>query len=180
MERYVIAERYAEALSQVVGTKKWDRLSDELESFNLVLHEISDLREYFISPIVPEDEKLKVLDKILGSVQFMPEVDSFFHLLLEKDRMILLPEIVKGFREIIQDARNMETAFIRCATQMTEEEIVNIVKKLSGMTSRQLRAEVSHDPSLLCGLVAQVGHVIYDMSLKSKLQKLEVKLHRSK
>jgi len=179
MEKIVIAERYAEALSHVVEQKQWDKVLNELETFETLFLEIDDLREYFVSPIVPEDEKAKVLDKILKKVRFIPEVDSFFHILLQKDRLVILPEIIKTFREIIQDAQNMETAIIRCAVEMTEEEIVNIVKKLSEMTDRTLRAEISHEPELLCGLVAQVGHVIYDMSLKSKLKKIERTLHKN-
>lgn len=180
MESYVIAERYAHALVEVVGPDNWDRVRDELELMNTILSELGDLKEYLISPIVSNEGKKKVLDKILSHVTFVPQDEIFFRLLLQKGRLVLMPEIVRSFCEIIQDIRNMETAFIRSSKQMSEEEILSIVEKLSAMSERTLRAEVTYDQSLLGGIVAQVGHVVYDMSLKSKLEELKNKLYSSR
>jgi len=178
MEAYVIAGRYAEALSQVLGQDKWDRAIEELEAVHVVLNEFAELENFFASPVVDNKDKVRILERVLGCAEFMPEVDSFLHILIEKDRINVLTYILQGFKEIIQDARNMETAYIRCSKQMGEEEILQVVDKLSSVTKRKLRAEVSHDPSLLCGLVAQVGHVIYDMSLRTKLDNLKTELHK--
>lgn len=176
MEAYVIAERYADALAQVLGPDKWDKGIDELNAVHVVLNEFAELQSFFASPIVARERKVQVLQRILACADFMPEVDSFFHILIEKDRITILAEIIRAFKALIQDSRNMETAFIRCAKQLGEEDIVKIVDKLSSLSERTLRAEVSHDPSLLCGLVAQVGHVIYDMSLRTKLDTLQTEL----
>jgi F-type H+-transporting ATPase subunit delta len=180
MESYVIAARYAKALIQVVGPDNWDKVRDEIESMNSLLGELPDLKEYLISPIISEEGKKNVLEKIIAQVICVPENAIFFLLLLKKGRLVLLPEILKAFCEIVQHMRNMETAFIRSSKQMSEEEIIKIVEKLSTMADCTLRAEVSYDPSLLCGIVAQVGHVVYDMSLKSKLEDLRNKLYTSR
>jgi F-type H+-transporting ATPase subunit delta len=178
MESYVIADRYAEALSQVVPQDQWDRVLEELSSFYSVLKEYSDLETFLTTPIVSHDAKITILKKVLDCANFIPELNSFFHILVEKDRIVILKYIITGFKTLVQDVRKMETAYIRCSKQMTEEEILQVVEKLGSLTKRKLRAEVTHDPQLLCGLVARVGHVIYDLSFKTKLNTLLTQLHK--
>jgi F-type H+-transporting ATPase subunit delta len=45
-----------------------------------------------------------------------------------------------------------------------------VARQLQSLTGKKVRMEVAVDPSLLGGLVAQVGSTIYDGSIRQQLQ----------
>ena len=176
MEAKVIAGRYAQALFEVINREAWDATVSELEGMLHFLEENDSVEKMLISPTVPDDVKTKVLNTILEKAEFSKDVESFFRVLLDKDRFVLLKEIVASMKEIIQRHRNMISVKIKSYRSLADEEIQQIVGKLSQISGKQLEYEIEIDQSLMCGIVAEVGNVIYDFSLKNKLKHLKTEL----
>ena len=57
--------------------------------------------------------------------------------------------------------------------QLDNNEIENIKKSLKENFGSNLKLDFSHDPSLIGGLIIQVGSVMIDTSIRGKLQKIE-------
>ena len=56
---------------------------------------------------------------------------------------------------------------------MTDEEINNIKNDLIESFGSKIKLNFKNDPSLIGGLIIQVGSVMIDTSIKNKLQKIE-------
>ncbi len=62
------------------------------------------------------------------------------------------------------------------AKQLNENEVNKIKDELSQNFTAKVQLNYKHDPSLIGGLIIQVGSVMIDTSIKSKLKKLENKM----
>ena len=88
---------YARALADVVIDRKLDAagVAAELESIATVLKDSADLRTLWDSPSVTGDQKLKLLDAIVGRAGFSREVRNFVAVLISNGRILAFPEIAK-------------------------------------------------------------------------------------
>ena len=96
---------------------------------------------------------------------------------------LLLSSIVFSDEPLVIDVRSLEevkTGIIQDAIHIEwtqiDEEINNIKKELTENFGTNLKRNFEHDPSLIGGLIIQIGSVMIDTSIKSKLQQLETKM----
>ena len=176
MEAEMIAKRYAQAVFEVVSEDKYDQLIHELEIFNNAMIAENLLSNYFDSPLITEIRKKDILAEIIGKAEFMPEVSSFFKVLLLKQRISLIPRIIRQLINIVENYRNIDKAMIYASFEISESDQLKIIEKLSEKLDKKLKAKLIVDPSLIGGIIVQVGNHIYDLSLKSKLEKLATHL----
>ena len=180
MEEHIIAERYARALSHVVHKDEWDAAVDQLITIDTLFTDHEKTMYYFVSPVIPYDSKVILLDKILACGQFLHAVESFFYIILQKGRVLLLPLMTEALKTIIQEERNMARARIRSSSVIDHDEQQEIIDKLSSWSGKNLEYHFEYDSSLIAGFIVEVGHVIYDCSLKNKLDTLSATLQKSR
>jgi ATP synthase, F1 delta subunit len=87
-----------------------------------------------------------------------------------------LEKILKDFLIISSNKKGEIIAKLKAAKQLNDEEINNIKKDLTENFGTNLKLNFEHDPSLIGGLIIQIGSVMIDTSIKSKLQQLETKM----
>ena len=71
---------------------------------------------------------------------------------------------------------NKEVAEVRSAVALTDDQKVRLAEALGKATGKQVELKVVIDPSVLGGVVAQVGDTVIDGSVRSKLDQLEVRV----
>ena len=98
--------------------------------------------------------------------------------LVRKARLFYLEKILKDFLIISSNKRGEIIAKLKAAKQLNDEEINNIKKDLTENFGTNLKLNFEHDPSLIGGLIIQIGSVMIDTSIKNKLQQLENKNDR--
>ena len=64
-------------------------------------------------------------------------------------------------------------AELTSAKELTEKEINSIKEELTKNFSSKIKLNYKYDPSLIGGLVVQVGSTMVDTSLKNKLQQIK-------
>ena len=87
-----------------------------------------------------------------------------------------MEKILKDFLIISSNKKGEIIAKLKAAKQLNDEEINNIKKDLTENFGTNLKLNFEHDPSLIGGLIIQIGSVMIDTSIKSKLQQLETKM----
>ena len=85
-------------------------------------------------------------------------------------------KILKDFLIICSNKRGEIRAKITAPKELSKSEIENIENSLRDNFGSNLKLQFSYDPSLLGGLKLQVGSIMIDTSLKSKLQQIENKM----
>lgn len=100
------------------------------------------------------------------------EVRSLLVLLLERQRIQLLPAIARYFGEIVDRRAGIEMAKISTPVELSSADRDALVGRLERSSGRTLRATFVVDPSLLGGAKVQIGDHVIDTSLAAQLQEM--------
>jgi F-type H+-transporting ATPase subunit delta len=84
-----------------------------------------------------------------------------------------LPEIIRQLVERSAAEANKEVAEVRSAVELSADQRERLAKALSTATGKQVSLKVVVDPSVLGGIVAQVGDTVIDGSVRSRLDQLK-------
>jgi len=84
-----------------------------------------------------------------------------------------LSKIIESFLNLISRNKGELKAKLISSKELTIEEQKKIQNELSKDFKSQLNIEYKYDPDLIAGLIIQVGSVMIDTSIKTKLKKLE-------
>lgn len=166
------SSKYAKALlSLLKGKQEKEKALEKLKSATL-------LQKIMVNPSIDPKEKEDLLLKWLGKDPFLR---SFFMTLLKRRRWELLQDIIKSFESLNRKEEGILEAIIASAIPLDHETLKIVEKKLNALFSDgKVEIVEKVDPSLVGGIVIEVGSLRYDGSVKGRLLKLEEKLTRGK
>jgi F-type H+-transporting ATPase subunit delta len=175
-----LARRYAKAIFEIgVEQKVLDKLGDDLRSLANALKESHELAASLTNPAIRRDDRRKVLDALLARVGAHAMVRNVVHLLLERERMSSLPYISRELDAMIEAKAGRVRAEVTSARPLDGQQLAQITAALEKLSGKKVTVEKREDPELLGGVVAKIGDVVYDGSLRSELQKLRDTLAHS-
>ncbi len=97
---------------------------------------------------------------------------NFLLLLADRDRLAYLPAIIQNFRDLADARLGRVRAKVTSAVPLSPDEAKRIAEKLAQGARAQVIVETAVDAALLGGVVAQVGSLVYDGSVRSQLEEL--------
>ena len=87
--------------------------------------------------------------------------------------MFFLNKIIESFLTLVSKSKGELKAKLISSKKLNNEEKEKIQNELSQNFKSQLNLDYEYDPNLIAGLIIQVGSVMIDTSVKTKLKKLE-------
>lgn len=172
-----VARRYARALFGIgVDTGKFEALGQEIGDLATLWSASAELRQALENPVFRPDEKRKVLEQILPRVAPTTEVRRLALLLLERRRIMLLPAIARAYRDMADAHTGRVRARVTSAETLTPAAVDRVRRALEERTGKKVIVETAVDPSLIGGVVAQVGDLVLDGSVRTQLADLRSKL----
>ncbi len=81
-------------------------------------------------------------------------------------------ELLAAFTELVRLAAAQKTATVKSAVPLTDEERQAITARLTARYGGNLRYVWEVDPSLIAGIVVQVGDIVTDGSVRGRLSSL--------
>jgi F-type H+-transporting ATPase subunit delta len=178
MEQYVIAKRYAVALSELVPYEQWDALGEELDTVASSIDVVPQLKALLLSPIIPRAVRAQVLDKVMTKIGCREMLQQFLKFILERGRLFLLPDMRKALKAIMDERNNIARARIVSAFDLPDKDVERIIAAMHALTGKKLDASVEKDSSLIGGILVYIGNRIYDGTVKNQLAHLERSLQQ--
>lgn len=174
------AVRYARALFDVVLRERGDltAVERELDQFVALFAAHPELQKVMVNPAVPAPRKRLAMTELANRAQLQPVLAKLMALLAERDRLALLPDVLRSFRERVLDHQNVVRAELTTAMPLAAERVSQIQRGLSQATGRTVTLESRVDAALVGGLIARVGSVVYDASLTTQLRKMKDRLEQ--
>ena len=150
----------------------------EIQSFALMqlIEQSKDFESVIKNPINKKENQINVVIKISENYNFNSLLKKFLCFLVEKRRLFFLHNILKKFVDICSQKRGEVKAMLVAAKQLNTNEINKVKEELSKDFTNKIKLNYKYDPSLIGGLIIQVGSVMIDTSIKSKLKQLENKM----
>src|SRR5438552_16086462 len=166
----VAANRYAKALIEVLYPDKAEAGYQQLEQFLSLLNSQQDLRRFLENPTTAGERRKRMLHDIASAMKMDQKVANFIGILADRDRLTILEEIVETYQTLMDEKLGIVRARVTSAQSLDPGQQKELSARLEKATGKQIRMEVAVDPSLIGGVVAQVGSTIYDGSVRQQLQ----------
>jgi F-type H+-transporting ATPase subunit delta len=162
---------YALALFEAGKDKgKLDALHEQLGQFTDAVDRNHELQVFLFSPYLSSKDKVNGLKRVVSGAE--PELDNFLELLVEKHRM---PEIFRIRRELDElwkrENRRLDVTVVS-AVELDPAVVEKIGQEVERQTGEDVDLSSRVDDGILGGIVLQVGNMVLDASIRSRLEKL--------
>ncbi len=170
-----IARRYARAL-MALGKEGdiADTLATDLEKFDVILGAgDGQLSRALNHPALLPSERRGVMEAMLEKVPVHTHVANTIRLMLDKGRASLLSDLVREFGKLADVEAGRVRAHVTTATKLSKPLAANVQKSLEASTGKTVLIDFSVDPDLIGGMVVKVGSIVYDASVRNRLDLLK-------
>jgi F-type H+-transporting ATPase subunit delta len=164
---------YAEALLAVARSEgNLSEVEDELFRFARLLEANDDLRTTLTDAALPVSRRQQIVEDLLGG-RANSTTTALVSMVVGTGRARDLPAIIDELVKLSAAEGNKEVAEVRSAVDLTDDQKQRLAAALEAKTGKQVELKVIIDPTVLGGLIAQVGDTVIDGSIKTRLQQLK-------
>lgn len=165
-------EGYSSALFEIAKAEgTLDEVEDELFRFARALEGNDELRNTLTDEMVPAARRQSIVEDLLGK-RASPTTVNLISFIVGSGRGRDLPAIVNRLVERAASEKDRAVAEVRTAVALTDDQKTRLAAALANATGRQIELKVVVDPSVLGGVVAQVGDTVIDGTVRAGLDQL--------
>ncbi len=173
--RETAIRRYAEAAFEVATRDKAvEQWRSELETAAAIVAE-PKVGRALANPSVPLEERTATATATFSSV-VSRQVLNLIDLMLRRGRIEQLPHLAAEFRRLDNIRQGITLVTATSASPLSPDEVQALTERMEQYTGGRIELDVQVDPSLLGGLVVQVGDRLIDGSVRSRLERLRNQL----
>jgi F-type H+-transporting ATPase subunit delta len=171
VENITIARPYAEAA--YAYAKEQNRLEFWSNSLALLKALACDpqLDSFLDSPAMGKDQRVDLLLDLMGKEADEP-IQNLIRILVENNRLSLLPEIESAFDERKQADEGCIDVHIQSAYAVNDKQTKQLATLLKAKLGKDVKITAEKDPKLIGGVRIRAGDLIIDASLRNKLDRL--------
>ena len=177
MTASVVAKRYAKAL--VALAREHGRLAEsgeQLKRFAQLVDDTPDLKSLLYNPAISQHFKGELLTDLAQRLRMGPLETNFVRTLLEKGRLPEMPQIVALYAVLAEEAQNRLRVRVRSAVPLSPALQEEVRQRFAHYTSKDIVIDQEIDPTLIGGIVAQMGSLVLDGSIRNELLRLKTEL----
>tara|TARA_B100000809_G_scaffold81894_1_gene80156 strand:- start:112 stop:681 length:570 start_codon:yes stop_codon:yes gene_type:complete len=168
------SKSYALALYELSKeNSELDKVEESMKSLNNLININSKFKETISNPTIAKEDKKNVISAIAEQNNFSQTLKKFLGFVAIKNRLFFLETIIESFLNLVSNNKGELKAKLISSKKLSIQEKNKIQSELSKDFKSHLNIDYKHDPSLIAGLIIQVGSVMVDTSIKTKLKKLE-------
>ncbi|MDR1193502.1 MAG: ATP synthase F1 subunit delta [Peptococcaceae bacterium] len=174
-----LARNYAEGLlTATVDPAEATAAGDVLAGFDQLLATTPELRQFMSNPLVPGEAKKEAVGELLPAAAPVA-ARHFLYLLIDKERLRWLPDILVEYRREQAALRGEPVIQVTSAQPLDDRqmgEIADLYKRKYGAATARVSNKV--DPALLGGIRVQIGDILADHSLAGRLSGLAAAINQ--
>lgn len=172
-----VPRRYAKALL-TLGKEdgKYQEYGAALQGFAALLEREPELKDALLNPIYGREDRHKLLLRMVELTQMPPLVSNLLKLLFDKHRLGALTGVSQAYQQQVDVLEKVSRARVKAAIPLDEPTQGRLRKTLEKLTGTTVVMEVEEDPAIIGGLVARVGDLVLDGSVRTQLFSLRESL----
>ena len=169
----IVADRYSQALFELAQeAQALLHMEEEVSAVLSVFKEQPDLVKFLDNPLVTGGAKIDLLEKILGQ-DLDKSVLHFMFVMIQRNRAFYIREALAAFIDKSREARGIVQAIVRVVEPLSAAQEQELLAKLQTITGKTVMIETRMDPSLIGGLVVQIGDMRIDGSVARRLEEMK-------
>jgi F-type H+-transporting ATPase subunit delta len=179
MKNMSVSRRYARALL-ILGKEndQVDLYGNELNSFSQLIAREYEFRQVIANPLYGAQRRKMILTQVLEKMDLSIVINSFFQLLFDKRRLSFIDSINEFYQRLADEYKGIARAGLVSATDLSSDAVDQIRSALSKMTGKQIIIDFEQDPGLIGGVVAKIGDLVLDGSIKTQLLSMKESIKR--
>lgn len=168
-----VSREFSSALFSIaVEEKKVELFEEQLALIKTVFEENPDYAILLSSPNITKEEKDSLLKEAFGSV-LSEHLLSFLGILSHQGKIYLLDDCIEDFFSLALNYRNITTAKITSAVELSEEQKSRLLTKLEAITDKKVSMSFEINPQLIGGLTLEVDGKVIDASLLNQIRSIK-------
>ncbi|KAA6430068.1 MAG: ATP synthase subunit mitochondrial [Trebouxia sp. A1-2] len=171
-----IPGRYASALyTSAAKAGKLEAVQEELvEVYNLT-GDSPEFEQFLYDPSIPKNKKVPALNAILDKMEVSDVTRHFLEVLARNNRLKHLLNISDLYDDLVAASKGEVRAKITTAQELEPEELEDIKASLKELLKpgENLLVEQMVDPRIMGGMVVDIGDKHIDMSISSRVKKIQ-------
>lgn len=170
-----LAGRYATALFELARESNTiDTVAASLKTVTAALDEGGDFAALVTNPLVGRDAASRAVTAVAKALGLDSITTNFLGVLAQNRRLAALRDVVRDFGVLVSAHRGEVAAQVTAAHALTDDQVAQLRQQLKAGLGQDVAVDLRIDPSILGGLVVQVGSKMIDSSLKTKLDTLSL------
>ena len=173
----IVAKRYAKAL--VALAREHGRLvetGEQLKRLAQLIDDAHDLKALLYNPSIARHFKADLLTDLARQLHLGSLEMNFVRTLLEKGRLPAMPQILALYDELAEEAQNRLRVRVRSAFPLSPALQEEVRQRFARYTSKDIVIDQEIDSALIGGIVAQMGSLVLDGSIRNELLRLKTEL----
>jgi F-type H+-transporting ATPase subunit delta len=166
-------DAYAEAFFGIlIAEGSMNEAQDELFRFSRIVEGNDDLYATLADQNLPVARRQQIVEELLGGRAF-PATLGLVSLVVATGRVRDLPTIVDRLLKRTASLTNRSVAEVRTAVELTDEQRKRLTESLKKATGLDVDLVVTIDPTVIGGIVTQIGDTVIDGSVRHRLAQLK-------
>ena len=168
-ELLTIARPYAEAVFALASEQSALPVWSEMLRVASDVARDAQMKAALDSPKLDKGAKESLFLSVCGE-KLNADGRSFIRVVIEAERVELLPQIRRLFEALKDDAEGVARAQITSAFPLDDAQLSSLKQTLERRFRRKIEATVNVDPELIGGATIVVGDTVIDASIRGELQ----------
>ncbi len=178
MKETAVARRYARAFAELYSDPAiLEQMMAELSEFATIFEENKELRTIMLNPAISQQDKSAVMAGVLECLKVAEQTTKLIELLVERNRIGIIRFVSSEFNDIAFVVLGRVSVEVTTAVELTDSDMKELSNKLTKLVGKEAVITAKIDPSLIGGVVARIGSVLYDGSILNHLRTLRVALN---
>ncbi len=175
----LVSKTYGDALFEIAAeTGRMEDLCKEAEIVSAVLAENPEISKLMNHPKIVKEEKIEIIENIFKG-KISDELVGLIRMIVDKGHFPELDSVLEYFITEVKESKNIGTAYVTTAVQLTDAQKAQVTEKLI-QTTKYVEFEMHYDvdAALIGGMVIRIKDRVVDSSIKTKLCDLSRELSK--
>ncbi|HTO09127.1 MAG TPA: ATP synthase F1 subunit delta [Myxococcota bacterium] len=174
-----ISRRYARAIFGLAeGGAAHAKLAEQVRTLSSEITGSAELSRVLLTPIHPRVERKALVRELTQRLGLTVEITAVSEILVDENRLQLLPAIAGALQELVDQEAGRVSARVVSARPLDADSQEKIRAALARRVNADVAVEWSVDPALIGGVVARIGDLLLDGSIRTQLEQLEETLRK--
>jgi F-type H+-transporting ATPase subunit delta len=177
-----MAGRYGNALFELaLENKAVDAVKADLDRFDAMIADSSDLNRLVRSPVFDADSQLRALAAILDKAGIKGLAANFLRVITTNRRLFAVRDMIRAYRVLAARHKGEVTAEVTVAEPLSDKNLDALRDALKSVTGgKEIDFDVKVEPAVIGGLIVKVGSRMVDSSLRTKLNAIKIAMKEAR
>jgi F-type H+-transporting ATPase subunit delta len=169
-----MAGRYATALFELaVEANAIDSVSADLGRLDELIAGNADLMRLVRSPVFSSEDQLRALSAVLDKIAITGLAARFLKVVTHNRRLFAVRDMIRAYRALVARHKGEVSARVTVAEMPSDKRVAEIKDALKTVTGKDVALDITVEPSIIGGLIVQLGSRMVDASLRTKLNAIK-------